>query len=219
MGKEIDLLQNYPKTVRNVETRATAKTEEDVRIARLYGKDFFDGDRRFGYGGFHYNSRFWQPVVPTLQSYFGLTAESSVLDVGCAKGFMLYDFTQIIPGITIKGIDISEYAIENAVPQVRAHLSIANATKLPFPDKSIDVVLSVTTLHNLERDECAQALKEIQRVARKGSYITVDAYRNEEEKKRIEAWALTAKTVMSVDGWVSFFKEVGYHGDYFWFIP
>ena len=219
MGKEIDLLVNYPKTKRNLEERVASKTEADRSIARQFGREFFDGDRNHGYGGYNYSARFWQPVVPSFQSHWGLSKDSSLLDVGCAKGFMIFDLTQLIPGINVKGIDISEYAIANAVEDMKPHVQVANATRLPFQDKSFDVAISINSIHNLERDECGKALQEIERVSRKGSFITVDAYRNEEEKKRMYAWNLTAKTIMSVDEWVEFFKEVGYTGDYFWFTP
>jgi ubiquinone/menaquinone biosynthesis C-methylase UbiE len=219
MGREVDLLVNYPRTNRQVKERGATKTEEDRAIARKFGKDFFDGDRKHGYGGFNYNPRFWQPTVPTFQKHFDLTAQSSVLDVGCGKGFMLYDFSQLIPGITVKGIDVSQYAIENAVEPMRPHVQVADARKLPFADKSFDVVISINTIHNLDREECGKALQEIERVQRRGSFITVDAYRNEEEKERMYDWNLTAKTIMSVDEWIKFFKEVGYTGDYYWFIP
>lgn len=219
MGTEIDLMINYPKPKRNVDERGATKTEEDRLLARKFGKDFFDGDRKNGYGGFSYFSRFWQPVIPTFQKHWNLDSTSSVLDVGCAKGFMMHDFAELIPGITVKGIDISEYAIENAIEDMKPHVQVGNALSLPFDDKSFDVIISVTTLHNLERDECAIALQEIERVCRKGAFITVDAYRNEEEKERMYNWNLTAKTIMSVEEWKVFFKQVGYTGDYYWFIP
>jgi SAM-dependent methyltransferase len=219
VGREIDLLVNYPKTRRDVKERGTTKTEEDRAIARKFGKEFFDGDRKYGYGGYSYNPRFWQPVIPTFKDYFGLTASSSVLDIGCGKGFMLYDLTQLIPGITVKGIDISEYAIANAIDDMKPHVKVGDARKLDFGDKTFDVIISINTLHNLDRKDCAQALKEIERVGRGKSYITVDAYRNDEERELMMMWNLTAKTIMHVDEWKSFFKEVGYTGDYYWFIP
>lgn len=219
MGQEVDLLVNYPKTKRNVEERGQSKTEADRSLARQFGKDFFDGDRRNGYGGFNYMPRFWQPVIPTFKAHWNLNSNSSVLDVGCAKGFMMHDLAELIPGITVKGIDISEYAIENAIEDMKPHVQVANATALPFPDKSIDVVISINTIHNLEKDDLAKSLGEIERVNKKGAYITVDAYRTDEEHERMMAWNLTARTIMHVDEWKSFFKEVGYTGDYYWFIP
>jgi SAM-dependent methyltransferase len=219
MGIEIDLLERYPKANRNLDARAAEKTEVDRKIARRFDKDFFDGDRRYGYGGFSYMPRFWQPVIPTFQKHWELNGSSSVLDVGCAKGFMMHDMAQSIPGIIVKGIDVSRYAIDNAIETMRSHVQVADAKELPFDDKSFDVVISINTIHNLDRNGCAQALREIERVARRGSFITVDAYRNDEEKERMYAWNLTAKTIMSVEGWVVFFEEVGYTGDYYWFIP
>jgi ubiquinone/menaquinone biosynthesis C-methylase UbiE len=219
MGTEIDLLEHYPKAKRNLDERAARKTEEDRKIARRFDKDFFDGDRRHGYGGFSYMSRFWQPVIPTFQKHWGLSASSSVLDVGCAKGFMMHDFVELIPGIIVKGVDISQYAIDNAIEDMRPHVQVADAIRLPFADKSFDVVISINTIHNLDRAGCAEALREIERVSRKGAFITVDAYRNAEEKERMYAWNLTAKTIMSVEEWIAFFEEVGYIGDYYWFIP
>ncbi|WP_346295411.1 class I SAM-dependent methyltransferase [Rhodopseudomonas sp. P1] len=219
MGQEIDLLVNYPRTKRNVDERGQTKSEEDRAIARRFGEEFFDGDRRHGYGGFNYMPRFWQPVIPTFQQHFGLSASSSVLDVGCAKGFMLHDMAELIPGITVKGVDVSDYAIAHAIDDMKPHVSVASATKLPFADKSFDVVISINTVHNLVRDDCATALREIERVARKGAFITVDAYRDDEEKRRMMAWNLTAQTIMHVDEWKAFFAEIGYTGDYYWFIP
>jgi SAM-dependent methyltransferase len=219
MGQEVDLLVNYPKANRDLAGRAAAKTEEQRSIARQFGKEFFDGDRSTGYGGFNYFPKFWQPVIPTLIDHWGLSAESSLLDVGCAKGFMLFDLQEALPGISLAGIDISDYAIEHGKPEVRHLLQVADAKRLPFEDDSFDVVISINTIHNLERDECAVALQEIERVSRHGAFVTVDAYRNAEEYQRMIDWNLTAKTIMSVDEWVTFFDRVGYTGDYFWFIP
>ena len=219
MGKEINLLANYPKSKRNLVERVKEKTEEVRTIARRFGKEFFDGDRNQGYGGFAYNAKFWQPVIPDFIKFWGLNSKSSVLDVGCAKGFMLYDLSKLIPGINLRGIDVSEYAINNSVSEIKKFVQIADAKKIPFPDNSFDVVISINTVHNLDRVECAEALREITRVSKKYSFITVDAYRNEDEKEKMHAWNLTAKTIMSVDDWKSFFKEVDYNGDYYWFIP
>lgn len=218
MGQEIDLLVHYPHTKRNIDERMERK-EESRAIARRFDKEFFDGNREHGYGGYTYNPRFWQPVVPTFQKHFGLTSKSSILDVGCGKGFMMYDFSLLIPGITVKGIDISTYAIENALPEMKPHCQVANCLSLPFADKSFDVVISINTIHNLEFKECGKALSEIERVSRGNSFVVVDAYRDDAEKNRMFAWNLTAKTILHVDEWKKLFKDSGYTGDYFWFVP
>jgi len=219
MGLEINLLKNYPKIKRDVKERGLIKTEEDRAIARKFGREFFDGNRKNGYGGYNYHSRFWQPVIPTFQQHFNLTSYSSVLDVGCGKGFMMHDIAELIPGITVKGIDISEYAIEKSIIDMKPHVQVANAKELPFEDNSFDVVISINTVHNLKEDECGKALQEIERISRGKSFITVDAYRNDEEKELMYAWNLTGRTIMHVDQWNQFFEKVGYTGDYYWFIP
>ena len=178
MGMEVDLLANYPRAKRNLDARSQEKTAEDRYVARLFGKEFFDGDRRVGYGGFTYDPRFWQPVVPTFQKHYGLTGESSLLDVGCAKGFMLKDFVEAIPGMTVAGIDVSDYAVANAVEGMEHFVQVADARDLPFEDDSFDLVVSVNTIHNLERVEVVDSLREIQRVSSRWSFVVVDAYRD-----------------------------------------
>lgn len=219
MGTEVNLLKDYPQAKRDVDSRELSKSPESRRIAREFGRDYFDGDRSHGYGGFDYDPRFWEPVVPAFISHFGLSKESRILDVGCAKGFMVFDLLRALPGATVRGVDISKYAISEALPAVREYVEVANATDLPFEDGSFDVVISINTVHNLGRADCRIALAEIERVSSKGSFITVDAYRNEEERLRMEAWNLTALTMMSTNEWVEFFEMAGYTGDYFWFIP
>ena len=219
MGVEVDLLENYPKPQRDTSKRASEKNEEIRKIARKFDFEFFDSDRKYGYGGFKYNERFWGPVIPAFKKYWNLKSSSSILDIGCAKGFMIYDFTKQIPGIDIRGIDISEYAITNCKNEVKNNVSVGNAKSLLFKDNSFDYAISINTIHNLELNECKQALREIERVSKISSFITVDAFNTKEEEKRMYEWNLTAKTIMSVRDWKKIFEEVGYTGDYYWFIP
>ena len=176
--KKVNLLKNYPITKRNLDQAAKERTEEVRKIARKFGKAFFDGERKYGYGGFHYNPIYWTKVVKDFAKYYNLQNGSRILDIGCGKGFMLYDLKKIIPGIKVSGIDISRYAVQNSKIEVRRFLKVANAKKLPFPDKSFDVVVSINTIHNLNKRDCAKSLKEIMRVTKKYAFITVDAYRN-----------------------------------------
>ena len=132
---------------------------------------------------------------------------------------MLFDFYKFNPNLDLYGVDISKYAIDNSVPEIKNKLKVSNATELPFEDNFFDLVISINTIHNLDNKNCSKALKEISRVSKKNSFLTVDAYRNDEEKKRMYAWNLTAKTIMSVDEWKIFFDKNKYNGDYFWFIP
>lgn len=219
MGVEIDLMANYPKTKRDTKARGASKSEADRVLAREFGQAFFDGDRSHGYGGFNYHPRFWEPVVPDFKAHFRLKGGDKILDVGCAKGFMVFDMQRLIPGLDVYGVDVSQYAIENAKAEIANKCQVANATQLPFEDNSMDVVVSITTVHNLEEADLIKALQEIERVSSRGSFITVDAYRNDEEKEAMYAWNLTAKTILHVDEWKTLFKDAGYTGDYYWFMP
>ena len=216
---QINLLKNYPTTERDLKAAAQERTDQERFIARQFGKDFFDGERKYGYGGYKYNSKYWTDVVKDFVSYYKLGKNDKILDVGCGKGFMLYDFKKQFPNISIYGIDISEYAIENSLEEVKKNLKVGSCDNIPFPDKYFDLVISINTIHNLDKDGCAQSLKEICRVSKKYKFIIVDAYSNDEEKKRMYAWNLTAKTIMHQKEWINFFKENNYDGDYFWFTP
>ena len=218
MGQEINLLDLYPRSKRPIEERGKLVTEEHRAIARQFGKEYFDGDRLYGYGDYYYHPRFWKATVKRFRDYYQLTEGASVLDVGCAKGFMLHDLKELMPNLTIAGIDVSEYAVEHAIETVKPFLRLGNAKELPYEDNSFDLVISINTIHNLPPEECKQALCEIQRVIRKHAFITVDAWRTGEEKERLLKWNLTALTYMHVDEWKRLFEEVGYQGDYFWFI-
>ena len=219
MIKEINLLKKYPKTKRDLSKRGNEKTEEDRIIARRFDKEFFDGDRKNGYGGYYYNSKFWTEVVKDLNNFYKLKNGSKILDIGCGKGFMLFDFMKLNPNFVLEGIDISDYAITNAVPEVKKFLKVGDAKSLPYEGNSFDLVISINTTHNLEINQCKKALSEMERVSRKDKYLIVDAYSNEIEKDRIFAWNLTAKTILSTNEWISLFEEAGYTGHYYWFEP
>jgi ubiquinone/menaquinone biosynthesis C-methylase UbiE len=212
---EINLLEALPQIKRR--PRKDVATQVDREIACRFGKEYFDGPRTQGYGGYVYDGR-WKPVSRRLKEHYGLAESASILDIGCAKGFLLNDLRELMPEATLAGLDISDYARGNAMESVRPFIRIGNAKDLPWPDHSFDLVLAINTIHNLELPDCKQALREIQRVSRKHAYVVVDAYRTEEQRQRLLDWILTAKTFMHVDEWRQVFKEVGYTGDYYWFI-
>jgi len=216
MMSEINLLARYPKGQRNVDARASGKTAENIRISRLYGKDYFDGERSIGYGGYRYDGR-WKPIAEDIIAHFALKPGNRVLDVGCAKGFLVKDLMLMLPGLEVFGLDISDYAVKHCEPEVVGRLHRGSADDLPFPDHCFDAVISVNTLHNLPRPECMKALGEIERVTRSSrAYVQVDSYFTDEEKRIFEEWVLTARTHDFPDGWRQIFAEAGYRGDYFW---
>lgn len=216
MGSELDLMRLYPKP-KNRMTERPEITDEDRAISREFGFDYFDGDRRHGYGGFGYHPRFWTDTVDLFTTHYGLTDGSAILDVGCGKGFMLKDFSLRLPGATLAGIDVSSYAIEHADPDVASRLTVANAADLPFADNEFDLVISINTVHNLDRDGCRRALAEIQRVSRGNAFVMVDGWKNAEEQELLQRWVLTARTMQSAEDWLDLMAEAGYQGDYaFW---
>ncbi|MBI4586608.1 MAG: class I SAM-dependent methyltransferase [Planctomycetes bacterium] len=184
-----------------------------AEVALQYGKDYWDGDRKYGYGGFRYDGR-WRPVAEDLAAHYQLKPGDKILDVGCGKGFLLHDLTQVVPGIQVAGIDISRYAVENAKEEVRPCLQVGNAIDLPYESGSFDLVLSITTLHNLFNYDLRKALKEIERVGKAGKYIVVESYRNEREKANLLYWQLTCRSFYTPREWEWFFEESGYTGDY-----
>ena len=215
--QEINLLSKLPPSKRNVAARSESKTPEHIAISRKYDFDYFDGEREYGYGGFRYDGR-WLPVAKDIIDYFDLRAGDRVLDIGCAKGFLVKDMLIACPGVEVFGIDISRYALLNCEPEVLGRLHLCNAKLLPFPDNSFSAVISINTLHNLDKHECIQALNEIQRVSNGRAYVQVDSYRTLEEKEIFEKWVLTAKYHGYPDDWIKTFKLAGYTGDYNWTI-
>ena len=213
---EVNLLARYPKSKRNVKARMTHK-EENRRIALQFGREYFDGTREQGYGGYRYDGR-WVPIAEDIVRHYGLKAGDRVLDVGCGKGFLVKDLMKVCPGLEVFGIDISEYAVMNCEPEVVGRLHVGNAVHMPFPDRSFSAVLAINSVHNLERAGCIQALKEIERLAPGRTYIQVDAYRNPGERQVFEDWMLTAQTYGMPQDWEEILRVAGYTGDYFWTI-
>jgi len=212
---EIDLLKSLPKGKKNIKARETAKSEEHIKISREYGELYFDGPREYGYGGYKYDGR-WVPVAKDIIDYFSLKPGSRVLDVGCAKGFLVKDL--LSEGIDAYGIDISEYAIKNCEKEVVGRIHLGKADNLPFPDNSFDTVISINTIHNYNKEGVIKCLQEIQRLSNGKSFIQVDSYRTPEEKKIFESWVLTAYFHDYPKNWIKLFNSAKYTGDYYWTI-
>jgi ubiquinone/menaquinone biosynthesis C-methylase UbiE len=217
MGREINLLEFYPKSKRPINERGNLVTERDRAIARKFDVEYFDGDRLTGYGGYSYNSRFWKDTVAHIKNIYNLDNNSKILDIGCAKGFMMHDLSLILPDAEIIGVDISNYALDNCIESMSKNVSYANANNLPFEDDYFDLVISINTLHNLPLIDCKEGLREITRVSKKDSFVMNDAWTSAQGKEAMLKWNLTALTYMSTNDWLKLFREVDYNGDYFWF--
>lgn len=186
---------------------------EAAKIACRFDRDYWDGDRKFGYGGYRYDGR-WRAVADLLAKHYHLKSGDKVLDVGCGKAFLLYDLMQAVPGLQVTGIDISKYGLETAKEEVRSFLQVSDAAQLPFPDHSFDLVISINTLHNLPCTKLESALREIERVGKKNKYLVVESYRNEEEKVNLLYWQLTCRSFYSPEDWAWWFKQTKYSGDH-----
>ena len=214
--REVNLLDRYPRAKRNIAAREAAVPSQR-EIAKRFGREYFDGDRGQGYGGYRYDGR-WVPIAERMRDFYGLGPGDLILDVGCAKGFLLHDFRAVIPGVHVAGLDLSAYAVERAMDDVRPFVLVGSADALPFADKSFDLVVSINTVHNLERDHCVLAISEMERVSRRFRYLQVDSYRSEQERENFERWQLTAVTYFDPAGWRRVFERAGYTGDYYWTI-
>lgn len=182
-------------------------------LALEWDVDYWDGDRRTGYGGMRYDGR-WRAVAELMARHYGLQPGDRVLDIGCGKGFLLHDLAEAVPGLEVSGLDISRYAIHHAKPEVRDHLIEGRASALPFDDASFDLVLSINTLHNLPCHELDAALREMQRVGRRHRYLCVESWRNEAEKTNLLYWQLTCRAFLAPDEWEWWFRHTGYTGDH-----
>lgn len=212
---EIDLLKRLPRTRRNIQKRATAQTPENIAVAREYGQTYFDGPRELGYGGYRYDGR-WIPVAEDIVRHFGLARGDRVLDVGCAKGFLVKDLMTACSGLDVFGLDLSGYALDHAEPEAQGRLVRGSAERLPFADGSFAAVVSINTIHNLERADAVRAVREIERLAPGRAFIQVDSYRTREQREIFLSWVLTAKFHDYPPGWIAVFEEAGYTGDWYW---
>jgi SAM-dependent methyltransferase len=215
MGKELNLVTSlHTSTKRDYLARMNDNKVEAMVKAKNYGQDYWDGDRRYGYGGYKYIPGRWKPVAQALIDRYNLRQDSKILDVGCGKGYLLYEMQLLEPGLDIYGIDISEYGLSNRHPELKGDFRIAKAQEpLPFRDKEFDLVISLGTFHNLHIYELEKAVSEVQRVGKAG-YIMVESFRNELEMFNLECWALTAESIMDTDEWLWAYKTFGYTGDY-----
>ena len=211
---EVDLLDRYPRTTRDIAARSAAVPAQR-EVAKRFEREYFDGDRGQGYGGYRYDGR-WIPVAERFRDHYRLGAGQRVLDVGCAKGFLLHDLRRVVPGLCVVGLDVSRYALGQAMADVRPGLVRGSAERLPFEDRTFDLVVSINTVHNLERAACVRALAEIERVSRRHRYVQVDSWLNDLQREKFERWQLTAQTYSDPAGWRGLFTEAGYHGDYYW---
>jgi len=183
-------------------------------LAKQWGYDYWDGDRRINYGGYRYLEGRWEKVARAMVDHYDLPERPRILDIGCGKGFLLFDFLKVLPEAEIHGLDISDYALANSKEEIRDRLVLGNATQLPWPDDYFDLVISITTLHNLHNYDLDKALREMERVGKGNKYLCVEAYRTEEEKANLLYWQVTCEAFCTPEDWQWWFQQTSYTGDY-----
>lgn len=213
---EINLLRDYPRAKRKM-GKPRSLDPANREAALKFGAEYFDGTREQGYGGYHYDGR-WVPIARDIVEHFRLKPGDRVLDVGCAKGFLAKDLMAVCPGLQVYGLDISEYALRHGEAEVIGRVVRGTADRLPFADGCFQAVLCINVIHNLNRERCLAALREIERLAPRRGYVQVDAYHTEAEREIFLGWVLTAVTFLKPEDWRALFAEAGYKGDYYWTI-
>jgi len=213
---EIDLLRHYPRAKRKM-GKPRSLDPANREAALKFGAEYFDGTREQGYGGYHDDGR-WVPIARDIAEHFRLKPGDRVLDVGCAKGFLAKDLMAVCPGLQVYGLDISEYALRHCEAEVTGRMVRGTADRLPFADGCFQAVLCINVIHNLNRERCLAALREIERLAPRRGYVQVDAYHTEAEREIFLGWVLTAVTFLKPEDWRALFAEAGYKGDYYWTI-
>ena len=215
MGKLLNIVTPlHESTKRDYLARMVDDKVHCMEVAKQYDKEYWDGGRRYGYGGYKYIPGRWKSVAEKLIEIYNLTSESKVLDIGCGKGYLLYEMKLLIPDLNITGVDISDYGLENAKDEIKHFLSKHKAeNKFPYKNKEFDLVVSLGAFHNLRLPELKIALDEMERVGKQG-YLMLESYRNEQELFNLQCWALTAESFFDEDEWVWIYNNFGYKGDY-----
>ena len=215
MGK----LVNYVTPLHQATRRTYIDRMMDEKVhcmikAKQYEYDYWDGDRSYGYGGYKYMPGHWNPVAESLIENYKLDNDSSVLDVGCGKAYLLHEMKLILPGLRVVGFDISNHGLSDSRPEIRDNLFIARAQDpYKFNDNEFDLVISLGCLHNLRIFELQIALSEIERVGKQG-YIMLESYRNEQEQFNLQCWALTCESFFDHEEWPWIYNHFGFTGDY-----
>jgi len=215
MGQLLEIVTPlHVATARDYLARMLDHKVHCMRVAKQFGPDYWDGDRRYGYGGYNYIPGHWKSVAEILIRHYGLTPESKVLDIGCGKAFLLYEMKLLVPELQVAGLDISSHGLVGSKQEISPYLFHHRAQDpLPFENGTFDLVISLATLHNLRLHELQTALSEMERVGRQ-NYLMLESYRNEQELFNLQCWALTCQSFFDPEQWVWIYREFGYTGDY-----
>ena len=211
--REKNLFSNYPKPKNPRIVGENLRTVEHRIIASKRGQAFFDGHRNYGYGGYKYDGR-WRKIARDIVRDYGLKKGSNVLQINSEKGFLLYDLKESCPEINVFGTESSQYGIEHTINTVKKNILMADPINLPFPDSYFDFVIGVGVVYSLTISDAVLALKEIIRVSKNKSFITLASYENQEDYFLFKQWTLLGTTILKKAEWLKLLKYCNYQGDY-----
>ena len=211
--RELNLLKDYPKPqVARVVSKNLRNIQSRI-IASYRDKEFFDGNRNNGYGGFKYDGR-WKTIVEQICKEYNLNNKSSFLQIGCEKGFLLHDLKSFLPEAQITGLEKSSYARENSMETVKNCIMNSDYTKFEFPDNKFDFILAIGVIYSLTLEDAIKCLKEIQRAGKGKSFINLASYKNENDYWLFKDWTVLGSLILQEDEWIEILKHCKYTGDY-----
>ncbi|GBD95702.1 MAG TPA: methyltransferase domain-containing protein [Nitrospirae bacterium] len=211
--REFNALRVYPQPSKPRYVGKHIRTIHNRIIASYRGEEYYDGDRNNGYGGFKYDGR-WKKIVDSMRKDYGIDENTKILQLGCEKGFLLHDFKEKFPGMNIRGYEMGGYPVDNAMPSVKEFIDQGEYKKLPYMDNQFDFVIAIGVIYTLTLADAISCIKEIQRVGKGKSFITLGSYRDDEEQKLFNMWTVLGSTILHVDDWTEVLKHAGYTGDY-----
>ncbi len=204
----------HESSKRNYIERMVSQKAKCMDIAKKYSFDYWDGNRKYGYGGYKYIPGRWKKAAHKIIKDYSLKDGSKILDIGCGKGYLLYEIFLINPNIELYGFDISSHGIRSVPKEIKKNIIKHNIKKkFPYSSKKFDLAISLGTLHNLNLIELKTSITEINRVSKK-NYVMVESYRNNLELFNLQCWALTCDSFFTPNEWKWIFKLYGYNGDF-----
>jgi len=210
--REFDLLNNYP-VIKKRYVSKNSRTIKNRIVASYRGKKFYDGKREDGYGGFKYDSR-WKAVAKKIFDVYRLKDNAKILQIGCDKGFLLQDIKEIFPKAKVRGIEVSDYAIQSADKKIKKFIKKGLFYDLPFKKNEFDFVIAIGPVYSLNLANAIKCLKEIKRVGKDKSFITLGSYESERDFRLFRYWTLLGSTILKKREWIEVLKHTKYNGDY-----
>ena len=214
--KKISLFENYSKNInQRLLYRNARELISNKYIASLKGKDFYDGHRDQGMGGYKYDKR-WSNVAFKLVEFFKLDNNSKILLVNAAKGYLLYELKKILPKAEIYGLEESKYAISKSKKEIKKYMMFHEGYKISFKNNYFDFIFAPGYIYEFSLKDIIKSLQELKRVSlnKKNIYITLGSYFNMSSFNKMKHWSLLGTTILKENEWEYILKKLNYKGYY-----